>query len=87
MYSGGNKRRNFTFKRRAEPEIMGNSSAARKLPPDNETGSRSHEAGRATDQADETTAKSWPERNRKPPVYIAYKTYSLTSLKNEAVHF
>ena len=61
------------LKRRAELEIMRNSSAVRKLPPDSKTGSRSNEAEGTTDQADETAPKSRPQRQQKPPEYLGYK--------------
>ena len=68
----GTKGTSLLLKRRDEPEIMRNSAAVRKLPPDNEndTGGHPQEAGgepdREPDQAVETTAEPRPQRLRKP---------------------
>ena len=67
----GTKGTSLLLKRRAEPEIMRNSSAVRKLPPEG-TDSHPHEAERRPDQVVDTTAKPRPQRQRKPPEYLGY---------------
>ena len=68
----GTKGTSLLLKRRAEPEIMRNSSAVLKLPPEG-TDSHPHEAKRKPDQMVDTTAKPRPHRQRKPPEYLGYE--------------
>ncbi len=67
----GTKGTSLLLKRRAEPEIMRNSSAVRELPPEG-TDNHPHEAERKPDQVVDTKAKPRPQRQRKPPEYIGY---------------
>jgi hypothetical protein len=64
----GTKGNSLLLKRRDEPEIMRNSSAVRKLPPDHP-----HEVKGKPDQVIETTAEPRPQRQRKPPEYFGYE--------------
>ena len=70
----GTKGTSLLLKRRAEPEIMRNSSAVRKLPRDdnNGMGEHPHEADRGSDQVVVTTGGPRPQRLRKPPEYFEY---------------
>ena len=70
----GTKGTSVLLKRRAEPEIMRNSSAVRKLPRDdnNGMGEHPHEADRGSDQVVVTTGGPRPQRLRKPPEYFEY---------------
>ena len=70
----GTKGTSLLLKRRAEPEIMRNSSAVRKLPRDdnNGMGEHPHEADRGSDQVVETTGGPRPQRLRKPSECFGY---------------
>ena len=70
----GTKGTSLLLKRRAQPEIMRNSSAVRKLPRDdnNGMGEHPHEADRGSDQVVVTTGGPRPQRLRKPPEYFEY---------------
>lgn len=69
------------LKRRAEPEIMRNSSAVRKLPPDDKKGTEAnpHEVEWKPDELGETTAEPWSQRLRKPPEYLGFEKRHLHS--------
>ena len=70
----GTKGTRLLLKTRAEPEIMRNSSAVRKLPryDNNGMGEHPHEADRGSDQVVETTGRPSPQRLRKLPEYFGY---------------
>ena len=70
----GTKGTSLLLKRRAEPEIMRDSSAVCKLPQDdnNGMGKQPREADGGPDHVVETTREPRPRRLRKPPEYFGY---------------
>ena len=70
----GTKGTSLLLKRRAEPEIMRNSSAVCKLLQDdnNGMGKQPREADGGPDHVVETTREPRPQRLRKPPEYFGY---------------